>query len=367
MINYIAEFITPVTVLFVVIIVGYAIGRIRIFNVSLDLSAVLLTAIMAGFIMSKFFTPVIDENFSITIKAYSNLGTALFVSVVGISSGFSLKLNSKKTPVYVGLGAFTVICGFISFYILKYMFPDFDKSLLLGILCGSLTSTPGLSSACSRIGIVSENAVLGYGASYLIGVSLTVLFVQCVASILKINDNTTDKKEDCFKNINFESYILIGIVVFLGEIISKTSFIKHSVGSTGSILLCGIIIGILINKYPKLKNSINGSFGFFRNFGLILFFVGNGMPAGYSINTNISADCFIFSTIITFTVLVSLLLLCKRLCVNSSQILAVLSGGMTSTPALGVLVKKGYCVDMSAYSLSYLGALLTITIGVNVI
>lgn len=44
-----------------------------------------------------------------------------------------------------------------------------------------------------------------------------------------------------------------------------------------------------------------------------------------------------------------------------------MAGAMTSTLALGVLVKKGYSVDLTAYSISYVGALLTITIGIKFI
>lgn len=40
---------------------------------------------------------------------------------------------------------------------------------------------------------------------------------------------------------------------------------------------------------------------------------------------------------------------------------------MTSTPALGVLVRKGYTVDFSAYSLAYLGALVSLTMILGVI
>jgi len=47
--------------------------------------------------------------------------------------------------------------------------------------------------------------------------------------------------------------------------------------------------------------------------------------------------------------------------------MCIVAGGMTSTPAIGLLAKTGNSqVDMSAYSFAYLGALLTITIGTKI-
>ena len=57
-------------------------------------------------------------------------------------------------------------------------------------------------------------------------------------------------------------------------------------------------------------------------------------------------------------------LVCKILRLD---IFSLMAGAMTSTPALGVLVNKGYAVDLTAYSISYIGALLTMTVGIKFI
>ena len=58
------NFISPLTVAFAVILLGYAIGKIRFFNISLDLSAILLVAIIFGFVIAKCITNVIDGDFN---------------------------------------------------------------------------------------------------------------------------------------------------------------------------------------------------------------------------------------------------------------------------------------------------------------
>ena len=41
---------------------------------------------------------------------------------------------------------------------------------------------------------------------------------------------------------------------------------------------------------------------------------------------------------------------------------SIIAGGMTSTPAIGVLMQKQGCVHLGGYSMAYVGALLTIII-----
>ena len=170
--------ISPLTVAFVVIVLGYVIGKIRFFNVSLDLSAILLVAIMLGFVIFKFYPSLMDANFNNAMSAYSSLGTAIFVSVIGITSGFSLKLSSKKTVLYFLIGCIAVLVGFAVTYLIVYMDSETDKSLLLGILSGALTSTPGLSVISERQDLISERAVIGYGTAYILGVVIVVIVAQ---------------------------------------------------------------------------------------------------------------------------------------------------------------------------------------------
>ena len=69
------NFVSPLAITFAVILIGYAIGKIRIGNVSLDLSAILLVAIFWGFVMSEIDPSFINEELNNTMSAYSKLGT----------------------------------------------------------------------------------------------------------------------------------------------------------------------------------------------------------------------------------------------------------------------------------------------------
>ena len=355
--------ISPLTVAFVVIVLGYVIGKIRFFNVSLDLSAILLVAIMLGFVIFKFYPSLMDANFNNAMSAYSSLGTAIFVSVIGITSGFSLKLSSKKTVLYFLIGCIAVLVGFAVTYLIGYMDSETDKSLLLGILSGALTSTPGLSVISERQDLISERAVIGYGTAYILGVVIVVIVAQLSGrSLLK---KERSEREIIAVTVTDGTWgiLLIAICTLIGEIIGKLSLFGYSLGTTGAILICGIAIGCITRKM-HIRSNIEHVFPIYRNLGLILFFVGNGITAGARLKSDISIKWFVFGAVMTLSSVMIVWLVCKLL---KLDICSLMAGAMTSTPALGVLVKKGCAVNLTAYSISYVGALLTMTIGIKFI
>ncbi len=351
---------TPVLIFFVVLVIGLLIGKIKIRSISLDISAVLITAILVGFILSRYYPTVFDENFSNSFAQYSKLGTALFMVVVGISSGHDITKNGfKKGFLYIGLGALIVCIGFISTKMIALIDINIEKSLLLGILCGAITSTPGLATVCEIPNVNPAIATVGYGAAYLFGVVGVVLYVQLFA-------NKTVKTAEQLQHPNKdkkESLLYISIIAVIGYLIGslKLPFLDYSLGTTGGILIAGIIGGIV------LKDKVSNNLHTYRNLGLVMFFVGNGISAGQQLNCTIDIKWFIYGVIITLSAVIGGDIIAKLITnQKATKRMCIIAGGMTSTPALGVLVKNGNLqLDMSAYSFAYLGALLTITIGVK--
>ena len=89
----------PLNLLLLIIIVGLAIGRIRIKGISVGIAGILFAAIFIGFLMIKLFpngNSEIIENAQSTLKIFSKLGTALFVSVIGLQTGFSIKKQFNR-------------------------------------------------------------------------------------------------------------------------------------------------------------------------------------------------------------------------------------------------------------------------------
>lgn len=114
-------------------------------------------------------------------------------------------------------------------------------------------------------------------------------------------------------------------------------------GTMGAILMCGIVIGCFIRKQSHIRYSTEQSFSTYRNLGLVLFFVGNGITAGTKLNSHISIKWFVYGAIITLTSVIGVLLICKIIVRNNEITPSLIAGSLTSPQALGVLVKKRIC------------------------
>ena len=181
--------LSPISIAFIVIIIGYYLGRIKIFKVSLGLSGVLIVAVFTGLLFA-IITPWRDvadmDEYQSYMKFFSAFGTALFASSIGISTGGSIDFRKWKDMKAIIVGSLMVVSAFITMKIIFMVDKNITLSKLLGSLCGALTTTPGLSAACELKNMVSEEITLGYGCTYLFGVVATVLFVQITTKELKM-------------------------------------------------------------------------------------------------------------------------------------------------------------------------------------
>lgn len=359
--TYLSE---PTVLLFFVIIVGYCVGRIRIRNISLDLSAILIFAVIVGYLLSAVVPQTIDTDFENTMSLFSKLGTALFVSAIGLASGNSVAQGFNKSNfVSLLIGAGMVVMAIITTKIIGLLDDDMDTSLLLGILCGAITTTPGLSAVCEAPGVVPELAVLGYSCSYLFGVIGVVMFVQLMTRKAKDQPATESQIRKTTKS-HMKCLVPIGLSVAVGTICGSIefAFADFSLGTSGGILCVAIAIGLVIGRRGKEIHPEKISC--YRNFGLMMFFVGSGIPAGIELTSAFDVKWFVYGVILTAVpilcgYLLSYLVFKKKL----SSSMCIVAGGMTSTPAIGVLLRNPkLSLDLSAYSFAYIGALLTIVI-----
>lgn len=159
--------------LFLIILIGFIIGRIKIKGISLDVSAVIFVALVFG-------------HFGVIVpKDFQYLGLVLFIFTIGIQAGpgffSSFKKNGRQLAILATL--LIVSSSLITFGV--YYFGGIDRSLCIGLLTGSLTSTPGLAAAIDTTG--SPLSSIGYGIGYPFGVIGVILFVSFLPRILRVN------------------------------------------------------------------------------------------------------------------------------------------------------------------------------------
>ena len=159
--------------LFLIVALGFMLGRIRIKGLSLDVSAVIFIALLFG-------------HFGVIIpKELGNFGLVLFIFTIGIQAGpgFFDSFRSKgKTLIIITLLIISSAC--LTALGLKYAF-DIDIPSVVGLIAGALTSTPGLAVAIDSTN--SPLASIAYGIAYPFGVIGVILFVKLLPRVLRVD------------------------------------------------------------------------------------------------------------------------------------------------------------------------------------
>ncbi len=153
--------------LFLIVALGFMLGRIKIRGVSLDVSAVIFIALLFG-------------HFGVSIpKELGNFGLVLFIFTIGIQAGpgfFDSFRTKGKTLILITM--LIVASASLTAVGLKYAF-GIDTPSVVGLIAGALTSTPGLAVAIDSTN--SPLASIAYGIAYPFGVIGVILFCQVVA------------------------------------------------------------------------------------------------------------------------------------------------------------------------------------------
>lgn len=390
MVEYTGEFLNAVLsvvfVSFTIATLGYLVGGIKIKGISLGTAGVLLVALVYGVVLSYFPSFKIGDKvinlYNATIKSnysfISNIGTALFVTAVGLIAGpkFFRTLN-KNSLAYILNGLLIIVIGGITAWLFLLFDKNLSKEMVVGLLTGGLTSTPGLSSA-KEVAQNQDAVVAGYGIAYLFGVLGVVLFVQIVPRILKVD---MEKEREAYVAVNAVQipeakpglvkldpygFFPFFIAIALGSVIGSIHIpgINFSLGTSGGTLVAGLIIGHF-GRIGKIDCRVTkDALNFFRELGLVLFLIGAGVPGGINFIEHVKLTYFIYGAVMTVVPMVAGFLVAKyvfKLSIFNN--LGSITGGMTSTPALGTLISTtGTDEVASAYAATYPIALVSVVL-----
>ena len=358
--------------IFVIIAAGYLLGRIRIKGLDLGSAGVLLIALVFG-------------HFGVEIpKIVQNFGLVCFVTSVGFIAGpkffRNFKINAKS---YVLLGLVIILGGALATAAIIAIF-DLPAALATGMMTGSLTSTPGLAAAIEAAGDQGGLASIGYGIAYPFGVISVVLFVQLTPRMLKANMDDERKKMEAASTVTIKPYtgklfdiepdgffafcaaVVVGLL--LAEItIPLPGGASFSLGTSGGPLIAGLLFGHFAHIGP-VNISVNKKLlEHLRELGLILFLLGAGCGAGagfVDVLKEYGIGLFLEGAVIALTPMFIGYLVARKmlkLCLFNS--LGAICGGMTSTPALGTLIRVTKSDDVaSAYASTYPVALVAVVL-----
>lgn len=398
---------TVLVVIFAILAIGYALGRITIKGVSLGDAGVFIIALLAGALVFNvgqngelFFAGSSKPyDFTTGVSIVESLGLVLFVTAVGFIAGPKFFGNFKKNfKSYVLIGLIIIISGGIaalgcigigSVTSFGGEIKDLEGfvALITGLLAGALTSTPAFSAAKGTVAPEYESVVsVGYGIAYIFGVIGVVLFVQLIPKIVKANMEqevakiTAGEAEASKKSVITKLFEIdhMGIAAFslaavLGTFIGQIKIPLSSKGfegtcfsltTTGGCLLLSLVLGHF-GRIGKLSIMPKDStLKLFREIGLVFFLVGAGLPGGAEFVKYFDVMYFVYGAIMTiFPMIIGYLFAKYVLKLELFNILGSITGGMTSTPALGTLINVAKTDSVaSAYASTYPIALIAVVL-----
>ena len=391
------------TLIFLMLALGYLLGGVTIKGVSLGTAGVFLVAILLGWLCTLDFkdVPLLGsfymENTEVAVVKnlkgpIQNIGLIMFVGSVGFIAGPNFfKSLAKNFKTYILLGAVIILTGTLV-AVLCTLLTEYGPEYWAGVLSGALTSTPGFSAAKDA---ATENLALitlGHAIAYPFGVVGVVLFVQLLPKFLKVDMakerellklGAQEEKRNYSKFFKCEDFgftpfalaIIAGLL--LGSITIPLTGAGYagpcfSLGTTGGVLIMCLVFGHF-GHIGKLSLEVKeGTLKVMRELGLALFLLGAGFEGGVALVQEIAKAGgaaivvwgFVGGAVMTVVPMIVGFVIGKYvLKLPLLNNLGSITGGMTSTPALGTLISTAETDDVaSAYTSTYPIALILIVL-----
>ena len=201
--------------------IGLMLGRIRVFGISLGITFVFFTGILAG-----HFGLTIDGQMLFYAETF---GLVLFVYALGLQVGPGFFSSMRSEGAKLLLPAIGVLLTGTLLAVGLSFATNVAISDMSGILCGATTNTPALAAAqqtLKQLGIDSSGAALSCALTYplgVVGVIFAMIFLRKV--FVKPSDlPQPDSKHK--KNVFIASYCVTNPEIF-GKTISEVHD-KHS-------------------------------------------------------------------------------------------------------------------------------------------
>lgn len=371
---FLQRVLTPEILLALLAAAGIAAGRLKIAGISLSAAGVLVCAVFCGMIISAFpqftigghavvlYSPAFEEKLSFLSAG----ATALFMAAIGLEAGRELTGFDRKKLWAVLIGAAMVLGGGMVVLLYCLCCGSLTPSGSIGTFAGALTSTPALSAAADFETIVLAELVSGYGISYLFGVLSIVLFVQiCLRK--NTAEQTPEKAPVEEKEGGMRELLVVVSLIAAGGVIGAVEIpgIRFSLGAAVGTLLAGILTGrILAGRGVSLSCAALRTL---KSLGLILFLLAMGLKGGAAFIEKVNLGYLVLGALATLAALFTGWLLTTGIFkMKKTEGLSILCGGMTSTPAIGVLSQRANA-ELSLYTASYTGALLALVLFTRVL
>ena len=179
-----------------VIAAGVLLGKIKFFGISLGVTFVLFVGILAGH-FGFTGNPAI-------LSFVQDFGLILFVFCIGLQVGPSFFSSFKRGGITLNLLAVGIVFLNIAVALILYFALQgrVDIPMMVGILCGAVTNTPGLGAAneaLQQFHYQGPEIAMGYACAYplgVMGIILSMIIIRYICRVDVQRDSDEIQKEE---------------------------------------------------------------------------------------------------------------------------------------------------------------------------
>ena len=179
-----------------VIAAGGLLGKIKFFGISLGVTFVLFVGILAGH-FGFTGNPAI-------LSFVQDFGLILFVFCIGLQVGPSFFSSFKRGGITLNLLAVGIVFLNIAVALILYFALQgrIDIPMMVGILCGAVTNTPGLGAAneaLQQLHYQGPEIAMGYACAYplgVMGIILSMILIRYICRVDVKRDSDEIQKEE---------------------------------------------------------------------------------------------------------------------------------------------------------------------------
>lgn len=231
----------------VVIALGMALGRIRVFGVSLGVTLVLFVALAASYC---------GISVNLTVMGFlRDFGLILFVFFIGLQVGPSFFASFKSGGLQ--LNGLTILAVVLSIALTVAFFFTLKGTVtlpqMLGVHFGAVTNTPGLGAtqeALDMLGYKGENIAVAYACAYPLGVVGIIMSAIALRAIFHIDLKEEDRHWEEESSANSDAPIFFHVEVTNDGIDRKT--IREIRDLIGRAFICSRVLhdGVITSPRP---------------------------------------------------------------------------------------------------------------------
>lgn len=166
-----------------VIAAGIALGKIKVFGVSLGITFVLFVGILVG-----HFGFSINHEILHFMKEF---GLILFVYSVGLQVGPGFFSSFKEGGIKLNMLAAGIVFLGVIITVTLHFITGIPIQTMVGVMSGAVTNTPGLGAAQQAFkdvkGVSDETISMGYAVAYPLAVVGIILSIMCMKYFFRIS------------------------------------------------------------------------------------------------------------------------------------------------------------------------------------